>query len=71
MTAVLVVACRQRRITPECLPFHEMCRHLGELGFRCADLFDVLYREKDRLFWQMDLLFLRADRPEFATNQYR
>lgn len=53
------------------LRFHELCGHLDELGFRCADLADPMWRERDGLLWQMDLFFLPKARPEFAQNGYR
>jgi FkbM family methyltransferase len=64
-SSVLVIEVYNFKIAPEALLFHELCRYLSERGFRCLDLFDVLYRPKDDAFWQMDLLFVRADRPEF------
>jgi len=48
-----------------------MCRYLGERGFRCIDLVDPLYRRRDDAFWQMDLVFIRKDRPEFSHQGYR
>ena len=57
-------------MTPESLQFWEMCRHLQTLGFRCMDLYDPLYRPHDDAFWQMDLLFMRQDRPEFGYREY-
>jgi FkbM family methyltransferase len=68
---VLVVECYNFRIAPECLTFDEMCRYLGERGFRCIDLVDPLYRPRDDAFWQMDLVFIRKDRPEFSHQGYR
>jgi FkbM family methyltransferase len=70
-TEVIVMECYNYRIAPECLTFDEMCRYLGERGFRCVDLVDPLYRPYDDSFWQMDLVFVREDRPEFAHRGYR
>lgn len=53
------------------LRFPELCLHLESLGFRCADLYDPMFRPADQLFWQVDFVFLRADRPEFAHLSYR
>jgi hypothetical protein len=50
--------------------FPELCLYLAERGFRCLDMFDPLYRPKDEALWQMDLVFARADRPEFQYNSY-
>ncbi len=70
-TEVIVMECYNFRISPECLTFFEMCAWLGERGFRCIDLADPLHRPHDDAFWQMDLVFVRSDRPEFAYQRYR
>ena len=70
-TEVIVMECYNFRISPECLTFPEMCAWLGERGFRCIDLVEPLHRPHDGAFWQMDLVFARADRPEFAYQRYR
>ena len=68
---VIVMECYNFRIAPECLTFDEMCRYVGERGFRCIDLVEPLYRPHDDAFWQMDLVFVRRTRPEFAYTRYR
>jgi FkbM family methyltransferase len=70
-TEVIVMECYNFRISPECLTFPEMCAWLGERGFRCIDLVEPLHRPHDGAFWQMDLVFARADRPEFSYQRYR
>lgn len=70
-TAVIVMECYNFKIAPDCLLFPEMCEYLKVLGFRCIDLVDPLYRPHDNSFWQMDLVFVRADRPEFSYQQYK
>ena len=70
-TEVIVMECYNFRISPECLTFPEMCAWLGERGFRCIDLVEPLHRPRDGAFWQMDLVFARADRPEFGYQRYR
>ena len=70
-TEVIIMECYNFRISPECLTFAEMCAWLGERGFRCIDLVEPLHRPHDDAFWQMDLVFARADRPEFTYQRYR
>jgi FkbM family methyltransferase len=70
-TEVIVMECYNYRIAPECLTFDEMCRYLGEWGFRCIDLVDPMYRPYDDSFWQMDLVFVRSNRLEFSHQGYR
>jgi len=69
-TAAIIVECYNFKSNPECLLFYEMCAWLQERGFRCIDLLDVMRRPKDDVLWQMDLVLVRADRPEFETHKY-
>jgi FkbM family methyltransferase len=69
--AALIIECYNFRISPECLMFHELCHFLSQQGFRCLDVADVLHRELDGAFWQMDALFVREDREEFRSSVYR
>ena len=52
------------------VPFWEFCGFMAEQGFRPLDLYDVLYREVDRAFWQFDLIFARADLPLFNDHRF-
>jgi len=70
-TSLIIMECYNFEIAPESLLFHDMCRHLHELGFRVADISEPLWRPGDRMLWQMDIFFVRADRPEFSNNSYR
>jgi len=70
-TALLVMECYNFEIAPECLLFHDMCRHLHLLGFRVADMSEPLWRPHDKMLWQMDIFFVRSDRPEFQHNSYK
>jgi FkbM family methyltransferase len=68
---VVIMECYNFRIAPEALTFDEMCRYMAEKGFRCVDLADPMHRPYDDSFWQMDLVFIRSDRPEFSHLRYR
>jgi FkbM family methyltransferase len=70
-TDVIIMECYNFRIAPECLTFDEMCRYLADRGFRCIDLVGPMHRPRDDAFWQMDLVFVRSDRPEFGYTGYR
>ena len=70
-TGLIVVEVYNFKISPEALRFHELCAYLEGKGFRCVDILDVMHRPCDGALWQMDLIFARADRPEFANNEYR
>lgn len=70
-TEVIIMECYNFKIAPEALLFNEMCDYMSTLGFRCIDLYDPLHRLHDHSFWQMDLVFIRSDRPEFQYNKYK
>ncbi len=69
-TSLLIMECYNFEIAPGSLLFHDMCRHLHDLGFRVADMSEPLWRPSDRMLWQMDIFFVRADRPEFQQKSY-
>ena len=70
-TELLQVETYNFQLTEDSLRFHEMCGHLEQLGFRPIDLCDPLHRPTDGAFWQLDLFFVPANRPEFASNEYQ
>lgn len=70
-TAVLIIEVYNFQISPDALMFPKMCEELARRGFRCFDLFDPMNRPADGALWQMDMVFLRGDRPEFQRNAYQ
>jgi len=70
-TSVIIMECYNFAISQDCLLFPDMCAHMKSLGFRCVDMADVMHRERDGALWQMDLVFIRSDRPEFECLAYR
>jgi FkbM family methyltransferase len=69
-TEVLVIECYNFDLSAEARRFPVICARLEATGFRCIDLFDPMYRTNDGAFWQMDLVFMPKDRPEFGRNLY-
>jgi len=69
-TDAIIMECYNFNIGPECLTFAEMCSHLDARGFRCIDLVDPMHRPHDDSLWQIDLVFVRKDRPEFSYLGY-
>ncbi len=67
--SLLVVECYNFQ-TPE-NRFAAMTQLIEGLGFRCIDIGEPLFREHDEAFWQIDLFFVPADRPEFDYARYR
>ena len=70
-TTAVIMECYNFRIAPSSLLFNEMCDRMRKIGFRCIDLCNPMFRERDGVLWQMDLVFAREDRPEFCNNRYR
>ncbi len=69
-TDVIVMECYNYKIAEDCLLFNEMCDYMKNLGFRCIDMADPMHRPHDDTFWQMDLVFVKSDRPEFNYLKY-
>ena len=70
-TAALIIEVYNFQINQGALTFPQMCEELARRGFHCFDLFDPMNRPADGALWQMDMVFLRADRPEFQRNAYQ
>lgn len=68
--SVIVMECYNFKIAPESMLFADACKFFESHGFRVADISEPLWRPGDRTFWQMDIFFVRADRPEFLSNSY-
>jgi FkbM family methyltransferase len=68
--SLLVIEAYNFELFPGVLRFDALCAHLEQLGFRPIDLVDPVYRPKDGAFWQCDVFFARADRPEFQSNSF-
>jgi FkbM family methyltransferase len=66
-TVGLVVECYNFDLSSTTQRFPEFCRSMEALGFRCVDAWDLMFRPRDRALWQLDLFFVRADRPEFTA----
>lgn len=50
--------------------FPELIADLQGRGFRCADVAEPLFRPTDKLLWQIDFYFLRADHAAFKDFRY-
>ena len=69
-TNLLVIEVYNFNLTGETLRFWEMCEYLEKLGFRPIDMLDPMFRPKDGVFWQFDIVFARSSRDEFLSNTY-
>lgn len=69
--SMLIIEAYNFKLCDGALRFHELIAHVEELGFRCADIFDLMVRPSDSALWQMDMVFLPASHRIFASNTYR
>ena len=69
-TEIIVMECYGFHISNNSLLLHQMCARLEQLGFRIADVVDVMRRPGDELFWQCDLFFLRSSDKSFERITY-
>ncbi|MBS0208554.1 MAG: FkbM family methyltransferase [Planctomycetes bacterium] len=70
-TTAIIMETYNFSLTSTSLRFPEMCAHMERLGFRPADIADPMLRMHDNAFWQIDILFLRADSETFNYQHYR
>jgi FkbM family methyltransferase len=68
--AMLIIEAYNFTLQPGCLRFYELCALLEERGFRCVDMFDLMFRPGDRALWQMDIAFMPASHPVFQSSEY-
>jgi FkbM family methyltransferase len=67
---VVVMECYNFPGDPPCLSFWEMCKWMEARGFRPIDVHDILYRQYDQCFWQLDLVFARISAPQFGYSSF-
>lgn len=69
-TSLVVIETYLFHIHPDSMLLHEMCAYMAERGFRVIDMSEPLWRDHDKALWQVDLFFVRDDRPEFQNNGF-
>jgi FkbM family methyltransferase len=70
-TNLLVIETYNFRLIEGSPLFHEIIAYMRERGFGVIDMSEPHWRVLDFAFWQIDLFFVRLDRPEFFVNTYR
>lgn len=50
--------------------FYNMCEYMEKYGFRCYDMADPMLRKYDKVFWQVDLFFIKNDNKMFSYSYY-
>jgi FkbM family methyltransferase len=59
------------RLTENSLKYYEMCDYMEQLGFSPVENVDLLLREHDKAFWQMDTFFIPSSNEVFSRNTFR
>ena len=69
-TEIIIMECYNFKIASQSLLMDEMIQFLDKLGFRIADIVDIMRRPEDKIFWQCDIVFIRKGHPFFNSNKY-
>ncbi len=69
-TALIIVEVYGFYVAPNSLLFGEMISYMDSIGFRLSDMNDVMRREHDKAFWQVDAFFVKKSNPIFNSNTY-
>lgn len=67
---LLVIEAYNFKLTETSLKYFELCQYLEQLSFSSIEIVDLMLRQKDLAFWQMDIFFIPSERDEFKSNSY-
>ena len=67
---LVIIEAYNFKIAENSIKFYELCVYMEKKGFYPIDIIDLSLRPKDFSLWQMDIFFIRKDRPEFSSNSY-
>ena len=59
------------KINAKALKYYEMCGFMDVRGFQTIDIVGLMSRDYDGALWQMDMLFIPAERKEFYHEGFR
>ena len=66
----IIMECYTHRFNDNSLNFWEICSYMDKIGYMCIDSADPLTRGSDQTLWQIDLLFVKKQRPECLDRKY-
>jgi FkbM family methyltransferase len=67
----LIIEAYNYNIEPGSVTFWQLCEYLNRKGFRPIDVVDIMYREHDNSFWQMDIVFIKSTWKGFEYISYK
>ena len=68
---LVIIETYNYKLTNESLKYYEMCSYMEKLGFFSIEMVDLMLREYDNSFWQMDTFFVPSTNKEFSYNSYK
>jgi FkbM family methyltransferase len=68
--SLVIIETYNYKLTGDSLRFWEMCSYMEKLGFVPIEMVDLMLREYDHSFWQMDTFFIPSNNKEFSYNSY-
>ena len=67
---LIIIEAYNHSFNPICLTFYQLCNYMYKLGFATIEIADLMLRKYDNSLWQMDIFFIKKDRPELKYLGY-
>ena len=68
---LVIIETYNYQLTKDSLRFYQMCDYMEKKGFAPIEMADLMRRNYDNSFWQMDIFFIPKWRKEFDCNSYK
>lgn len=68
---LIIIETYNYKLTNDSLLYYEMCDYMYKIGFRPLEMVDLMLREYDNTFWQMDTFFVPKTNENFNYNSYQ
>jgi len=68
---LIIIETYNYQLTNNSLKYFQMCEYMEKLGFSSIEIVDLMLRNHDNSFWQMDTFFIPSSRKEFSYNSYK
>lgn len=69
-SSLIILETYNFKITDKSLRYWEMCSYMETLGFSTVENVDLMLRQKDNAFWQMDTFFVPTKNKIFLNQSY-
>lgn len=69
--SLIIIEAYNYKLEADSLKYYEICRFMEERGFSTIELADVMLRQYDASFWQMDIFFIPSTSKEFEFRSYK